>query len=59
MTEIVEIISNVGFPIAMCVYFIVHDNKQQETLQGFKESLEKNTTVLNKICDILGIEKEV
>lgn len=53
-----EIISNVGFPIGVCVACFWYINKQtdlhkQET-EGFKEAINNNTNVLSKLLDKLS-----
>ena len=60
---IVQIISTVGFPIAMCVALLWHiqdiaDKHKQET-EKFTEALNNNTLVLQKLCDTIGVEREV
>lgn len=47
--DIVQIISQVGFPIAMATYFVVVFNK----------NLKENTQVLIKIAEKLDIEEGV
>ena len=59
---IVQIISTVGFPIAMCVALLLHiqdmaDKHKQET-EKFTEALNNNTLVLQKLCDTIGVERE-
>ena len=61
--SIVQIISTVGFPIAMCVALLWHiqdiaDKHKQET-EKFTEALNNNTLVLQKLCDTIGVEREV
>lgn len=60
---IVQIVSTVGFPIAMCVALLcyikdVADKHKQET-EKFTEALNNNTLVLQKLCDTIGVEREV
>lgn len=60
---IVQIISTVGFPIAMCVTLLWYiqdmtDKHKQET-EKFTEALNNNTLVLQKLCDTIGMEREV
>lgn len=59
---IVQIVSTVGFPIAMCVALLcyikdVADKHKQET-EKFIEALNNNTLVLQKLCDTIGVERE-
>ena len=60
---IIQIISTVGFPIAMCVALLwyikeISDKHKQET-EKFTEALNNNTLVLQKLCDTIGVEREV
>ena len=61
--SITQIISTVGFPIAMCVSLLWYikdmgDKHKQET-EKFTEALNNNTLVLQKLCDTIGVEREV
>lgn len=61
--SITQIVSTVGFPIAMCVTLLWYikdltDKHKQETEQ-FTEALNNNTIVLQKLCDTIGVEREV
>lgn len=71
MNEIVQIISTLGFPIAMCVgacFFIKYQfdtsNKQmedirkdhKEEIKALKDSLDNNTIALTKLLDKLNQE---
>lgn len=60
---IVQIISTVGFPIAMCVVLIwyIKDmaDKHKQEIEKFTEALNNNTLVLQKLCDTIGVEREV
>lgn len=60
---ITHIVSTVGFPITMCVALLwyikeISDNHKQET-EKFTEALNNNTLVLQKLCDTIGVEREV
>ena len=60
---IAQIVSTVGFPIAMCLALIwcikeMGDKHKQET-EKFTEALNNNTLVLQKLCDTIGVEREV
>lgn len=57
MENIVSLISNVGFPIGVCIvlmYYIMRlqENHKEET-KGFTEALNKNTQVLQSLADRL------
>ena len=60
---IAQIISTVGFPIAMCVALLwyIHDmsDKHKQETEKFTEALNNNTLVLQKLCDTIGVEREV
>lgn len=61
--SITQIISTVGFPITMCIALLWYikdltDKHKQETEQ-FTQALNNNTLVLQKLCDTLGVEREV
>lgn len=60
---ITQIVSTVGFPITMCIalfWYIkeISDKHKQET-EKFTEALNNNTLVLQKLCDTIGVEREV
>ncbi len=71
MNDVVQIISTLGFPIAMCVgacFFIKYQfdtsNKQmedirkdhKEEIKALKDSLDNNTIALTKLLDKLNQE---
>lgn len=63
VTTITQTVSTVGFPIAMCVALLwytkeLSDKHKQET-EKFTEALNNNTLVLQKLCDTIGVEREV
>ena len=61
--SITQIISTVGFPIAMCVallwYIKEQSDKHKQETEKFTEALNNNTLVLQKLCDTIGVEREV
>lgn len=61
MADIVTIITNLGFPIAVCVMLMWYirelTNKHQSETKEFTQALNQNTLVLQKLCDKLGIER--
>lgn len=61
MADIVTIITNLGFPIAVCVMLMWYirelTNKHQAETKEFTQALNQNTLVLQKLCDKLGIER--
>lgn len=73
MPDIVNAISNLGFPIAMCVlccYYIKYsDDKHREErekdrqlhreeMNGVTQALQNNTVALTKICTLIEQGKE-
>ena len=59
---LLQAITTVGFPIVMCVALLYEikdiTSKHQEETKLFSDSMNKNTLVLQKLCDILGVERE-
>ena len=55
MKELTTFISSVGFPIAMCVYMILYNNK---TIEKLSNTIAQNTIVLEKILTKLGEDVE-
>lgn len=62
VTAITQVISTVGFPIAMCCallwYIKEMSSARKEETEQFTEALNNNTLVLQKLCDSLGVERE-
>ena len=61
-STLLQAITTVGFPIVMCVALLYEikdmTGKHQEESKIFSDSMNKNTLVLQKLCDILGVERE-
>ena len=55
MTEVVQLISNVGFPIACCLILLFG---QRKTLEDLKNTIDKNTTMVEKLIDKIEREKD-
>ena len=59
---LLQAIATLGFPIVMCVALLweIKDmtTKHQEETKLFSDSMNKNTLVLQKLCDVLGVERE-
>ena len=59
---LLQAITTVGFPIVMCVALLYEikdmTTKHQEESKIFSDSMNKNTLVLQKLCDILGVDRE-
>lgn len=57
VNEILNIISNVGFPIAVCVVLFYYMNKQNEKhkqeIDKLSETLQGNTKVLTELCTLI------
>lgn len=57
---IMTAITTVGFPICMCgalMWYIKEDSTaHKEETKEFTNALNKNTLVLQKLCDKLGVE---
>ena len=47
-TDLINMIGNVGFPIAVSVYCLVTLNK---TVNGLKDTISNNTVVMQKLLD--------
>ena len=59
---LLQAIATLGFPIVMCVALLYEikdmTTKHQEETKLFSNSMNKNTLVLQKLCDVLGVERE-
>ena len=59
---LLQAIATLGFPIVMSVALLYEikdmTTKHQEETKLFSDSMNKNTLVLQKLCDILGVERE-
>ena len=55
--QIINLISNVGFPVAMCAalfyYMIQQDKKHKEETDKLSETLQANTNVLTELCTLI------
>lgn len=62
VTVMLQAITTVGFPIAMCLvlmWYVMKSNEaHKEEIKDFTDALNKNTLVLQKLCDRLDIEME-
>ena len=63
VSSITQIISTVGFPIVMCLVMMWYikdtSDKHKEETSKFTEALNNNTLVLQRLCDTMGLEREV
>lgn len=62
LNSITQIISTVGFPIAMCLmlFWYIKDmnEKHKDETDKFTQALNENTIVLQKLCDKLDMERD-
>ena len=56
-TEITSIVSNLGFPIAVCIALFYYMNKQNERHSNetdkLSETVQANTKVLTELCTLI------
>lgn len=61
MADIVTVITNLGFPIAVCVMLMWYIreliNKHETETKEFTQALNNNTLALQKLCDKLDVER--
>lgn len=59
MEQLVDILTNFGFPIAVCAYLFYERAQERKEhraeTQAMTEALNKNTVVLEKILTTLGV----
>lgn len=57
ITEIINMVSTVGFPIAMCLmlswYVKITNDSYRNDIKSLQQSIDNNTEVMNKIIDKL------
>lgn len=62
VTAIVQVVSSLGFPIAVCLICFWYINKLEEKhrneVQKLTDALNNNTLIMQKLCDRMGVEKE-
>lgn len=60
--SIAELISTVGFPIAMCIYLVwtnkQNNDKHTEEIDKLRETVENNTRAMIKLCTKLGVDAD-
>lgn len=58
MNDIVQIITTVGFPIAMCLlmawYIKYAEDKHKAEIDQLRTVIEQNTVALTKLCERIG-----
>ena len=62
LKAVMQVISTIGFPIATCLILLwfIKDilEKHKEETDKFTESLNNNTLVLQRVCDMLSVKKD-
>ena len=62
LNTLLNLISGVGFPMAISIYMIMwkkkDDEKTQEILQNFSLNIQENTILLKQINDKLEIDSK-
>lgn len=57
ITQVTQMISNVGFPIAMCLivfyYMTKHDEQHKEETDKLRTTLEDNTKILSELSTLI------
>lgn len=57
MNEIINAVSTVGFPIALCVFLVWQNSKQdayyREMLDKLRETVERNTNSITELSQII------
>ena len=57
ISEFINMVSTVGFPIAMCLmlswYVKTSNDSYREDIRSLQQSIDNNTAVMNKIIDKL------
>ena len=59
---LLQAIATLGFPIVTSLALLLEikdmTTKHQEESKLFSDSMNKNTLVLQKLCDVLGVDRE-
>lgn len=59
--ELVSLIANIGFPITACVALFIYSNKEREknneTIEKLRETINNNTLVVQKLLDKLDMKE--
>ena len=62
LKAIMQVISATGFPIAICLVLLwfIKDilEKHKDETNKFTESLNNNTLVLQRVCDMLSVKRD-
>ena len=58
ISAIAQLISTIGFPIAMCIYLLVYiksfDEKYCEKLDSMAKAIENNTLAITKLMSLIS-----
>lgn len=61
LKAVMQVTSTVGFPIAICLILLwfIKDilEKHKDETNKFTESLNNNTLVLQRVCDMLNVKR--
>ena len=57
ISAIAQLISTIGFPIAMCIYLLIYiksfDEKYCEKLDNMAKAIENNTLVITRLMSVI------
>lgn len=57
MDSVIQLVSNVGFPVAVCIALFFYMEKQnerhQEETDKLNETVQSNTKVLTELCTLI------
>lgn len=57
ISTIAQLISTIGFPIAMCIYLLIYiksfDEKYCQKLDAMAKAIENNTLVITKLMSMI------
>lgn len=57
MSTVAQLISTIGFPIAMCIYLLIYiksfDEKYCEQLNNMAKAIENNTLAITKLMGMI------
>lgn len=63
MTEIIQAVSTVGFPIACCCFLLWQNSKQdtyhREQMEKLRTTIDENTKMIEKLAELIkgGMQK--
>ena len=62
LKAVMQVVSSIGFPIAICLILLwfIKDmlEKHKDETNKFTESLNNNTLVLQRVCDMLSVKRD-